>query len=470
MADAAAAAAAAAAARNNPLELLARQPKYVPYPDYKTSDDFTTWLAGYVVRVRNANGFKMEERDKLQREVLRTIAGKLSVGTALDAYDRMSDAEKQDYNRMVAKLTEEFTNPREKKRFNDNMSYNKRKKGQTIREYMQDIKNDINRYSDLPATVFRVDGGIVPNPEREKQGVRRFIKGIRDEDGKRDSNFKKNVKADLYKTKNYTWENAFDAAMRFEAASDSEEEEGDSSDSDSDSDEEVEAVEQKKKKGKRKAKGKKTVGALADQVHENQMRLTKVETAQERMATTQDQFSSALGSQNATLQEISAKLDLTLAHMGGNNSQPFQPRQQQYRFQPRSQQQQVQLQQQQKARPAQPFRPQTYTYQPRNGTPFKANPAQNTWQAKNNQARQGSFGFNRKTPSSFPTATAPASTVPKTVAAVEEVDSNAQELFDEEVEESVSVPMSHFMALTNQAGVEVQEEDMIAAVADLNFC
>ena len=310
---------AAEAACADPFEILARQTKYVPHPDYKTTDDFTSWLKGYVVRVRNAHGFKMEEREELRREIVRSIPGKLSVGSALDAYERLSVADKQDYNRLVTRLTEEFTDPRAKKKFNDNMDYNKRKKGQTVKEYMQEIKNDMKRYSDLPPMVYQADGGIVANPERERQGVRRFIKGIRDEDGKRDSCFKKNVKADLHKSKNYTWENAIDAAMRFEAATDSEEEE-DSSDDDSDSDE-VEAMERKKKRGKKLEKGKRTVAALADQVHENQMRLTRVETAQERMATKQEEFSSILDSYNATLEEITAKLDLTLAHLGEGDQQ-----------------------------------------------------------------------------------------------------------------------------------------------------
>ena len=306
---------AAEAAYADPFEILARQTKYVPYPDYKTTDDFTSWLKGYVVRVRNAHGFKMEEREELRREIVRSIPGKLSVGTALDAYERLSAADKRDYVRLVTRLTEEFTDPREKKKFNDNMSYNKRKKGQTVKEYMQEIKNDMKRYSDLPPTTYQANGSTVANPEREKQGVRRFIKGIRDEEGKRDSEFKKNLRKDLYKESSLTWEKAMDAAMKYEAATDSEEEE--TSDDESDSDSDAEAV--KPKKDKKKSRN--TVAALADQVHENQMRLTRLETAQERMATTQDQFASALDANDATLQEILDKLDLTLAHLGEGNQQ-----------------------------------------------------------------------------------------------------------------------------------------------------
>ena len=368
---------------------------------------------------------------------------------------------------MVARLTEEFTDPRAKQRFIDNMNYNKRKKGQSVKEYMQDIKRDMKRYSDIPATIFRVNGGIVANPQREIQGVRRFIKGIRDEDGKEDPAFKKSLRYYLHDDCDKTWSKAIKAALKYEAASDTE---GEGGDSDSDSDDEVETVDSKKKSKKKSSKKKVGVLALADQVHETQMRLTKVETAQERMATTQEQFSSALGAHNATLHEISAKLDLTLAHVGGNSQNAYQPRQQQqpFRFQqPRSQQQQLYLQQQQRTRPPQPFRPQSYTYQPRGGAAFKPNPAQNTWNAKTNQARQGNFGYNRRSPSTFPAATASAASAPK-VASLEEAEGQDQH-DEEEEEESVTMSMSHFMALTNQAGVEVPEDEMIAAVADINF-
>ena len=49
-------------------------------------------------------------------------------------------------------------------------------------------------------------------------------------------------------------------------------------------------------------------------------------------------------------------------------------------------------------------------------------------------------------------------------------EAEAQDQHDEEEEEeSVTMSMSHFMALTNQAGVEVPEDEMIAAMADVNF-
>ena len=101
---------------------LGRQPKHISYPDYKTSEDFSLWLSGYVAKIRNAHGFKVTEDDKVRAEVLRSISGKLSVGSALDAYDRLEDADKANYDRLITKLTEEFVDPAEKRLFNENFS------------------------------------------------------------------------------------------------------------------------------------------------------------------------------------------------------------------------------------------------------------------------------------------------------------------------------------------------------------
>ena len=471
--NAAAAVAAAAAAA------VAKQPRNVVYPEYKTDDDFPRWLSGYVSRVRATYGFKLDERVKLEEEVVRSISGKLAVGSALDTYNRLEAADKTSFQRLVTRLTEEFTDPRAKKKFNACMHYNIRKKNQPLKEYMQAIVKDMDRYSYTPATIVTVSGGVVPNPERETQGVRRFIEGIRNERGKTDEDFKRHLEYHLQDEREMNWTNAIKVASRYETVYDATGDDEDSdSDSDSDSDEDVKAVDIGKKK--KKGKGKATISALADQVHENQIRITKMETAQERMATAQDQLSAAQNTTNATLQEISAKLDLSLA-TGQNsyrNQFTYQPRFQQQSFryqQPRSQQQQLYLQQQQRARSFQQPRPQTYTFQPRGGAAFRANPAQNTWGGRTDQARQGNFGFNRRTPASFPAAT-PTPTAPKapaaTVAAVEETDIAAEELGDyaAEEEEQVVLSMSQFMSLASQAGVEVPEEGFIPAVEELNFC
>ena len=61
--------------------------------------------------------------------------------------ERLTAAEKADYDTLVKRLTEEFTDNHERRLFNENMEYNKRKKGQKLKDFMQDIKKDMNRYS-----------------------------------------------------------------------------------------------------------------------------------------------------------------------------------------------------------------------------------------------------------------------------------------------------------------------------------
>ena len=280
--NAAAVAAAAAAAAT------AKQPRNISYPEYKTGDDFAHWLSGFVSRIRYTFGFKVDEKDKWEEEVVRSLCGKLAVGSPLDAYNRLSDDDKKSYKRLVARLTEEFADPRAKKRFNACSHYNTRKKGQSLKEFMQAIKRDMARYSFTPANIISVTGGVVPNPERETQGVRRFIEGIRNEKGKVDIEFKRHLEYHLQDEREMNWENAIKVATRYESIYDAPDDAEEESDSDSDSDEEVKAMETKKKK--KKNKGKVTISALADQVHENQIRITKMETAQERMSTAQDQL------------------------------------------------------------------------------------------------------------------------------------------------------------------------------------
>ena len=93
------------------------------------------------------------------------------------------------------------------------------------------------------------------------------------------------------------------------------------------------------------------------------------------------------------------------------------------------------------------------------------------------QARQGNFGFNRRTPATFPAAApaAAATTTPKAaaaaVASMEDSNITAEDLGDQamEEEEQVVLSMSQFMSLASQAGVEVPEDGFVAAVDELNF-
>ena len=175
---------------------LAGQPRYVPYPDYKTSEDFPLWLSGYTAKLRNAYGFKLDETDKVEAEVLRGISGRLSVGTALEAYLNLTPEEKADYTQMVSKLTAEFCDPVQKRRFEDNMAFNKRKAGQSLKDFKQDIIKDMNRYSSIPAKIT-VGNAQVDNPEKERQEVKRFKAGLRDPEGKKDRAFSKHMRYHL---------------------------------------------------------------------------------------------------------------------------------------------------------------------------------------------------------------------------------------------------------------------------------
>ena len=469
------------AALADPLAVLGRQPRHISYPDYKTKEDFTTWVAGYGKKIQYSFGYKNNEYRKVREEVVRSISGKLTPGAALDAYERLTDEERNNYDKLITRLTEEFTDPRVKQKFNDNKDFNKRKKGQTLKEYAEVIKRDLKRYSDIPETMYSANGALVPNPARERDGIKRFIKGMRNEEGKLNEKFRDNLGYHLMEDDELNWKNAISVASRWERIFDenasgtaSEPEPSGSSSSSSSEDDDVKAVETKDKKKKKKKKGKKggAIAAIADQVHENQMRITKLETAQERMTAAQE-------GTNYALQEISAKLDLGFAQGNLRNQSYTQPRIQQNNQQPRSQMQQYQLQQQQlQQRP----RPPQYVYRPQNNTNIKANPAQNTWGAKVNQPRQGNFGFNRRTPATFPTAAAAAaaptaaaapsqSAAKQTVAAVEETEVTegacCAELLEEE---SISVPMSHFISMATQAGIEVPEDGLIAGIEELNFC
>ena len=64
----------------------------------------------------------MTENDKVREELVRSISGKLSVGSALVAYNRLFDVDKDDYEKLIAKLTEEFIDPAEKRKFKSGTS------------------------------------------------------------------------------------------------------------------------------------------------------------------------------------------------------------------------------------------------------------------------------------------------------------------------------------------------------------
>lgn len=294
--------------------IAAKQPRHILYPDYETNEDFTLWLSGYVARVQSAYGFKLEEKEKLEEEVVRSIAGKLAVGSALDAYNRLSFDEKSNYDMLISRLTEEFIDPRAKKKFNACLHYNVRQKRQFLKDFMQEVIKDMGRYSYVPATVLDATGDEIPNPERETQGVRRFIEGMRDFKGKADENFRRHLEYHLQDEDEMTWENAIKVASRYETINQDSEAEGDASDDDSDTEgkKAADATAGCTRKKKKAVESKTTISALADQVEENQERISMIESALERMAAAQEQLAVAQEATNAMMQEMMAKLDLCL--------------------------------------------------------------------------------------------------------------------------------------------------------------
>ena len=288
---------------------------YIEYPDYSPSDDFALWLSGYEARVRSTFGFNPDEINRLRDEVIRSIPGKLSVGSALDAYNRLDDADKSDYDRLVSKLTEEFTDPRAKRRFNASQRYNVRQKNQTLKDFVETIKKDMNRYSHIPAKIYSANGDLIPNPERERDGVRRFIEGIRDEKGDEDLDLKRHLGYHLQGESELTWKSALEVASRFESLDDdgqrgiaikSSEEEGEE-------DTEEEELGAMAARTKSKSKHRNTLSTIANLAHQNQARITNLELGQERIT-------AGLEVMNACIEEISAKLGLLFA--GNEEQQP----------------------------------------------------------------------------------------------------------------------------------------------------
>merc|ERR1712212_687212 len=151
----------------------------------------------------------------------RSISVKLSCGTALDTYTRLPAADKTDYNRLVEALTKEFIDPQERRRFIEDFSYNKRKKGQSLKDFMQEIIKDQNRYSGMRDTI-QVGAVAVPNEEKVRNGIRRFKNGIRDRKGKKDKDQTRHFRYNLQDDDDLTWENALKVAGRWEAANEQE--------------------------------------------------------------------------------------------------------------------------------------------------------------------------------------------------------------------------------------------------------
>ena len=178
-----------------------------------------------------------------------SISGKLSCGSALDTYTRLSDADKTEYTRLVEALTREFVDPQERRRFIENLAFNKRRKNQSLKDFMQEIIKDQNKYSGMRDNITVADVSV-PNTEKIKDGIRRFKIGIRTRDGRRDKDQIRHLRYNLQEDEDLTWENALKVASRWEAANEQGSSTEESSDSDSSNDEPIGAVATKRKSKK----------------------------------------------------------------------------------------------------------------------------------------------------------------------------------------------------------------------------
>ena len=53
---------------------------------------------------------------------------------------------------------------------------------------------------------------------------------------------------------------------------------------------------------------------------------------------------------------------------------------------------------------------------------------------------------------------------------MDEPEIQAEELYEEEAEEdSVTIPMSQFLSIATQAGIEIPEDSMVAGIEEHNF-
>jgi len=259
-----------------------RQARNIIYPDFKPKEDFPLWLSGYREKIRNAFGLTQAQNDEVDAEVVRSISGKLESGPALDAYHRLSDTKKTNYGELVKALSEEFLDPQEKRRFIDSTNYNKRKKGESLKDFMQRIIEDQNRYGDMTDKIT-VGGNEVPNPAKIKDGIRRFKRGIRTREGKKDSDQKRHMEYNLMKAEDLTWEHALEVAYRWEAANDAD---SDSPESSSDSDDAAanRGAVKDKKKIENAAIASIELANLSDRVDTNERNLKSVKSEQERLA------------------------------------------------------------------------------------------------------------------------------------------------------------------------------------------
>ena len=435
---------------------LRQNPKNVIYRDYEMKDDFSMWLKGYREKIRSGYGYSAAQNDEVNAEVVRSMSGKLKPGTPLDTYERLPGEVQGDYKRLTESLTREFLDPQEKRKFLKDFGYDKRKKGQSIKEFMQAIVNHQNRYSDMPDKIV-VGQASVENATKVRDGIRRFMTGMRDKKGRKNKELKVVLNYNLMEEEDLNWKNAVEIAVRWENSNDvgSATDSSSGSSSGDDDDEAVEAVESgkgaKKKQQPKKGKGKRETAAaalelkavrqdvavevatLSDKVEANTRDIKGIKSQQERtevnMAAWKSETSSTLG---RILQVVEEGRQQQQYRQPFQNSyrQPFQSN---YRFPQRPP---VPYQQQQ----PRPFQPRPYQQRP-----FPS------WKARVGQTQQTGFGFNSATPSRFPRQPAPqppaqnaaapngataapaAATVAAALVPSNDDDGSAQQLYDQQM-------------------------------------
>jgi len=432
---------------------LRQQSGRVVYADYKVKNDFTVWLKGFREKIRMTFHYTAAQDAEVDAEVVRSISGKLESGPALDAYERLDAATKLDYELLVSKLTEEYLDPQERRKFIENFSYNKRKKNQSIKEFRQEIIKDMNRYSGAPE-----------GRTKEKEAVRRFKNGMRDEKGKKSGSLKTHMKFHLHNDDDLTWAKAVDAASRWEASNSKADESESSSSSSSEEEVKIEAMKEKARR-KAKRKGKTilaTVGeddevaTLADQVKANTMDVKGVKTELERTNTELKNFKGETNTNFSSLfQEMKSEFARDRETREQEKRQPQQQQQSQQQSQPKFSFRNFNQNQNQR---------QGSNIRPQQQQSFQQGRPQNyTWKGRFNQTQQTGFGLKKSSPTTFPKPTASNAAT----AAVEEEETVAENLNDNG--ETVTMSAEDFRKLTLQASYDVEEDEVVAACEEINF-
>ena len=173
----------AAADIANAIQALHRQVRYKRYTPEK---DFDTWFAGLTEAV--AASINDPQPANIQAAILRELPAKLTPGSALEAYRRLPQATLNDYDLLIPALRKAFLDPIEKNKFLNSKDFVKRKKNMKLQDYKQEVKKSVEKYALI--TIADTD---IRAREQEKEGVQRFIAGMRRIDGKRDQDFLDNL-------------------------------------------------------------------------------------------------------------------------------------------------------------------------------------------------------------------------------------------------------------------------------------